>query len=199
MKQPSGHASRQTLDSAEIDPISDTVEAIVSLHSKVEGNVSTHQRLIERWTAWVGRPFFFYFILILSIVWIVGNTLGLMTHGRVFDAPPFPWLQGFASVGSFLVAITVLIVQNRQARLSERRGQIDLQINLLSEAKITKLISLLEELRRDIPSVQNRHDPEAERMQESTDPHAIAAALETKLETEGLITREDAILPVDDE
>jgi uncharacterized membrane protein len=38
-------------------------------------------------------------------------------------------------------------------------AHLDLQINLLTEQKVTKLIRLLEELRADMPGVRTRHDP----------------------------------------
>ena len=40
---------------------------------------------------------------------------------------------------------------------------------------MTKLIHLMEELRRDLPSVKNRYDAEAEAMKQPTDPHRILA------------------------
>ena len=46
-------------------------------------------------------------------------------------------------------------------------GQGELAENLLAEQKIAKLIALMEELRRDIPTVKDRFDPEAEAMQQS--------------------------------
>lgn len=43
-------------------------------------------------------------------------------------------------------------------------------MTLLVEQKVTKVIALIEELRRDLPSVQNRVDSQAEAMQEVVDP-----------------------------
>ncbi len=55
---------------------------------------------------------------------------------------------------------------------------------MLSEQKIAKLISLIEELRQDIPHVKNRSDPEAEMMKSPTDAHAIVDLLEETLASE---------------
>jgi hypothetical protein len=65
-----------------------------------------------------------------------------------------------------------------QRRAADRHAQLDLHINLLSEQKVTKLISLLEELRRDMPDVENRVDSLAEAMTCAVDPQAVASALE---------------------
>jgi uncharacterized membrane protein len=57
-------------------------------------------------------------------------------------------------------------------------------MNLLSEQKIAKLIDLIEELRRDLPNVRERHDPEAEVLKQAADPHLVVSALEERLEEE---------------
>ncbi len=61
---------------------------------------------------------------------------------------------------------------------AERRSELDLQINLLSEQKLAKVIALLEELRRDIPPIHNREDPVAHAMTKPLDPRAVIWALE---------------------
>jgi uncharacterized membrane protein len=76
----------------------------------------------------------------------------------------------------------VLTTQNRQAKQAERRAELDLQVNLLSEQKITKVIALFEELRRDMPAVPNRDDPVATAMTHAVDPHDVISALESTFE-----------------
>ena len=76
----------------------------------------------------------------------------------------------------------VLMSQNRQGKLAERRALLDLQVNLLSEQKVVKLIYLIEELRQDLPIVHNREDPEAEAMKAALDPQAVLDAFEKTLE-----------------
>ncbi len=71
----------------------------------------------------------------------------------------------------------VLITQTRQQRQAEHRSSLELQVNLTAEQKIAKLIELIEELRRDIPSVANRVDLQAETMAQAVDPEAVLTAL----------------------
>jgi uncharacterized membrane protein len=52
----------------------------------------------------------------------------------------------------------------------------------LTEQKAAKLIDLLEELRRDLPNVKNRHDPEAAALQQSMNPDQVLAALDERSE-----------------
>ena len=74
----------------------------------------------------------------------------------------------------------VLTKQNRTARLAEQRAHLDLKVTLLTEQKTAKLIYLLEELRRDLPNVRNRDDPEAAALQQSMNADAVLAALDER-------------------
>jgi len=160
------------------DHVAQHVDTIAVLHARAESRVSFHQRAVETVTAFLGRPLFLNLTIAVVTLWAALNLL----HVYTFDPPPFSLLSWLVSTGGLLLTIVVLITQNRQARLAERRAQLDLQVNLLAEQKIAKLIALVEELRRDIPSVQNRHDPEAEAMSASADPQAVLDALEERLE-----------------
>jgi uncharacterized membrane protein len=99
-----------------------------------------------------------------------------------FDPAPFSWLQGIVGLGALLTATVVLTKQNRLAKLAEQRAHLDLKVTLLTEQKATKLIDLLEELRRDLPNVSNRHDPEAAALQQSMNPDLVLAALDERSE-----------------
>jgi uncharacterized membrane protein len=78
---------------------------------------------------------------------------------------------------ALLTTTIVLIGQGRQTILAEQRAHLDLQINLLTEQKVTKLIHLLEELRADLPGVRTRHDPHVSQLKKPTDPAQLASAL----------------------
>ena len=164
------------------DLVSQNIDAIAALHAHAERGVSRYQRAIEAATALLGRPLFLYLILAFVTLWVGGNLLAPRLHWPRWDPPPFNWLQGIITLAALLMTTVVLITQNRQGKNEERRAQLDLQVNLLAEQKIAKLIALVEELRRDLPNVQNRHDPEAEAMTASADPHAVLSALEETLE-----------------
>jgi uncharacterized membrane protein len=157
--------------------VSRNVETIAAVHAKAEESVGNHQRFIERLTFRLGSPAGLYGTTLLVALWVLSN-LGLAYGGLPApDPPPFVWLQGAVAFAALLVAITVLATQNRQAKHSEQRAELDLQVNLFAEQKVAKLIALLEELRRDLPSVPNRSDPVADSMTRSVDPHSVLHAL----------------------
>jgi uncharacterized membrane protein len=164
------------------DHVSETVETIAQLHARAEEDVTRHQRSIEAVVTNLGKPRALYMITLVAMAWVVING-ALNALGRpTFDPPPFTWLQGFASLGALLMATTVLASQNRQRKIADERAQLDLQVNLLSERKLAKLIALVEELRRDMPNVRNRTDSLAEAMTQAVDPHAVVAAIQETIE-----------------
>jgi uncharacterized membrane protein len=97
-----------------------------------------------------------------------------------FDPPPFFWLQGIVGLAALLTTTIVLTRQNRLTKLEEQRAHLDLKVTLLTEQKAAKMIDLLEELRRDLPNVKDRHDPAAAILQQSMNPDLVLAALDER-------------------
>lgn len=164
------------------DILDQDIEAIVAMRLSAERKVSYHQRLIERATNALGRPLAVYGILLIVVVWILVNMLHRALGIPLFDSPPFAWLQDTVSVTALLMTVIILVTQNRQAKFAEQRRHLDLQITLLTERKVSKVIELLENLRRDLPSVKNRVDLEAAIMQEPIDPNTALTTLNHTLQ-----------------
>ncbi|MGD0523918.1 MAG: DUF1003 domain-containing protein [Polyangiaceae bacterium] len=162
----------------EAQKVNENVTALASLRARTERNIGRHQRAIEHVTAQLGRPRSLWVIAVTVVVWMGWNLVAIRLGARPFDPPPFAWLQGLVGLGALLMTSMILTTQNRQTRDFDRIGQLELQVNLLAEQKIAKLIALIEELRRDMPTVTNRVDPVADVMQEPVDPHAVLSALE---------------------
>jgi uncharacterized membrane protein len=156
-----------------VDLIDQDIDTLVSIRMRAEEEVDHHQRRIEKITANLGRPRFLYFILSFVLLWIIANLLFISVGAHTFDPPPFYWLEGIISLSALLMTTVVLITQNRLGKLDEQRRHLDLTITLLTERKVSKIIDLVEELRRDIPSVKDRHDPQAEVMKEMADPDTV--------------------------
>jgi uncharacterized membrane protein len=158
--------------------LAQTIQTVLALQAREEEQASGHQLAIERVTRRLGRPHTVYATLSLLLVWATLNAVVHAMGLRAPDPPPFPWMQAFVSACALLMTVVVLTAQNRQAAVAERRGHLDLQVNLLAEQKIAKLIALVEELRRDLPSVRPRRDSVAEAMKNTLDPEVVIAALD---------------------
>lgn len=177
-----GETKEARNEGEQIDVVAQNVETIANLHIHAEQKVGIHQRAIEKITGYLGRPRFLYFILLFVLFWIGVNVWMISLGMHNFDQPPFSWLQGIISLSALLMTTLVLITQNRQNNATEERRRLDLQVNLVIEQKVTKLIALIEELREDSPQVKGRHDPEAEAMKEPVNPHEVLSSLNQMLE-----------------
>jgi uncharacterized membrane protein len=162
------------------DHITENIENIAAFQLREQQKLGDSHRRLGWIGDFAGRPGYLLILSGLVALWITGNALGpRFGWSSPLDPPPFAWLQGFLTLAGLLTATVVLISQNRHARLDSQRGHLALQLTLLTEQKVTKLIHLLEELRRDLPMVANRHDSEAVALQQRTDPTQVLSALET--------------------
>ncbi|NMF64579.1 DUF1003 domain-containing protein [Brasilonema octagenarum UFV-E1] len=163
------------------DPIAKNIEAISSLHTQEVQDIPTHQRILEAIATFFGRTTFLYSLLFILALWIFGS---FFDRFLPFNLPSFSWSNQGLDAAALVISTGVLVRQTRQENFAEQRAQLMLQLNLLSEQKIAKIISLLEELRTDLPDVINRHDSEAQLMQEPADPIAVLEALQKNLAQE---------------
>lgn len=160
------------------DQIAQNVTTIAALlQQEREASSTPAQRRLEQLGRLIGRPAYLAGLLLVVFAWMAFNAMAPALGVRAIDRPPFQWLQGTLTLIALLTSTTVLIAQNREERLEQQREHLELQINLLTEQKVTRLISLLEELRRDLPMVHHRHDPETARLQEATDTAQVISAL----------------------
>jgi uncharacterized membrane protein len=172
-------AEEETGPAAMPEHVGQKIQTIAELFAKDDDRAGRHQLAIERITDAVGRPTSAYALSAFVLVWLLANSLAPYFGIRALDPPPFAWLQVAACMAALLMTVTILTTQNRVARLAQQRAQLDLQVNLIAEEKIAKLVGLNEELRRDLPSVKNRRDSLAEAMTEAVNLDAVAGELET--------------------
>lgn len=158
--------------------VNQNVEMVRRLREQADRNLGALHRPVERLFGLIARPATVYMLLLL-----IGGWIGLsLTESRAgwlsFDPAPFPYLQDLLAVLALITTVIVLIVQQRQGRVAEQRAELALQLNLLTEQKVAKLIALVEEQRRDSPLLRDRPDVEAQVMQQGADPDLILTALE---------------------
>lgn len=177
-------ASEQTEDPDLGGPAKDNLDVVSSFHEREEASISGIQLSIERISAFFGSPWYFAFCVLFIVTWMALNTWA--THwGMPFaDAPPFAILDGLVSANALLITIAVLIRQNRMARLAEHRSHLDLQINLLTEQKVTKILQIVDELQRDLTALRSRPEThtqeQMDEMIKPADANALLNAIKQK-------------------
>jgi len=112
--------------------------------------------------------------LIWFAAWIFINTLPGIDH---FDPFPFNFLTLIVSLEAIFLSTFILISQNHETRLSERRNQLDLQINLLTEQENTKMLTLLGRIAEKV-GVRIDDDPTLQVLEQATRPEQLVDQIE---------------------
>ena len=134
------------------------------------------QRVVEGLVGLLGRPAFFGFLALLVFCWVAANLVATSLGYTPLDPPPFAWLELAASLAALCFTVLILATQRREDQLAQRREQITLELAVLSEQKLAKIIELLEESRRDNPLLDNRANASAEAMAKPADPYSLGEA-----------------------
>jgi uncharacterized membrane protein len=134
------------------------------------------ERLADIITTFAGSLSFVLSHLLLVIAWVVVN-LG-WTALAPFD-PTFVILATIASVEAIFLTSFVLITQNRLQRDSDRRSDLDLQISLLSEHEITRLIGLVRSVAERL-DVAPEDDRELDELEQDVQPEHVLETLDRK-------------------
>ena len=153
------------------------VEAIEHHQIQHQQNTKTHHRILSKIGAVFGSPKFLYGQIIFYAIWIGSSHLAeqkIIPKNFPLFNPEIHLLE----IASLLISTEVLVYQTREEKIRAEQSHLMLQLNLVTEQKIAKLIGLVEELRVDLPDVIDRDDLEAEIMQQAIDPQAILEAIQ---------------------
>ncbi|MEO6044169.1 MAG: DUF1003 domain-containing protein [Tepidiformaceae bacterium] len=131
---------------------------------------SMQDRAADRITWFSGSMLFVYLHVAWFAVWILVNLgwLGVTP----FDEFPFGLLTMVVSLEAIFLSTFVLISQNRSSALADKRADLDLQINLLSEREATKLLTLLEAVAKHV-GVTTDDDPDLGELKKEVNPTEV--------------------------
>lgn len=127
-------------------------------------------------TDFTGSMLFVYLHIAIYGAWIVFN-LHWIPGVPAWD-PTFVILAMIASVEAIFLSTFVLITQNRMAAAAERRAELDLQINLLAEHEVTKVIRMVSAIAEHL-HVATEQGPEIEELKSDIAPEAVLDEIES--------------------
>lgn len=127
-------------------------------------------RIANTITRFSGSMLFVYVHLVLIGAWVAVNA-GLVPAVNPFDSS-FVILATTASVEAIFLSTFVLISQNRAAAEADRRAELDLQTNLLSEHEITRLLSLTIAIAEKL-GVEQAQDPSLKELEKHVAPEKV--------------------------
>ncbi|WP_270935857.1 DUF1003 domain-containing protein [Falsiroseomonas oryzae] len=159
------------------------IEEVVRLEQDEMRRRPPSSRLADIVARVAGTP---HFIVLhgLAIAAYVAVNVGLVPGLPAFDPFPFGLLGGFFSLEGVLLAAFVLMKQNRADARDEERAHLDLQISLLAEQEVTKVIQILNRISAAIGIEKQVVDEEARELGEVTAVGNLAETLHEKLHPE---------------
>jgi len=163
------------------------VESIHRLDAKALRPASTTDWFASRIERFAGSPHFVSVHAVWFAGWILVNTVAPI---KPFDPFPFTFLTLVVSLEAIFLSAFILMSQNAGARMSERRDQLDLQINLLTEQENTKMLKLLDRIARKL-GIEDDGDPSIKVLEKATRPEELARQID-RVATESAVPRRAA-------
>ena len=151
------------------------IEAFQRRRKRDAEKASLQERVAEAITGFTGSMRFVYLHLALFGFWIAAN-LGLVPGIPPWDES-FVVLAMIASVEAIFLSTFVLISQNRMQAAADKRADLDLHINLLSEHEVTKLVAMVSEISRHL-GIGHVAGEDVEELKRNVAPEAVLDALE---------------------
>ena len=154
------------------------VEAVLNLEQAAKEQRTQTELLAERIAKFCGSMKFVWVHVIWFSGWIAFNLAPGIKH---IDPFPFTFLTLVVSLEAIFLSTFILISQNHDTQISERRNHLDLQINLLSEQENTKMIQMLQAI-ADKVGVDLSQDSDLEQLRQETQPEKLAEQIENREE-----------------
>jgi uncharacterized membrane protein len=176
------------------DIVKKNTVAIAEMQRKVTEARTIAGRIADSITDFTGSMIFVYVHVVWFAVWISLN-LGLIHIPRISEFDPFPFslLTMAVSLEAIFLSTFVLISQNRLACASEKRAELDLQVNLLAEQKATKVLEMLDQITQQLDQAGSRFnfkpDPEVAALKVSPEPQEVLQVIEETIKDESKETR----------
>lgn len=157
------------------------VQTIVQLEQAANAERTKPDRMADVIAKFCGSMPFVW----AHVIWFAGWTIVNLAPGiRHFDPFPFNFLTLIVSLEAIFLSTFILISQNHETRLSERRNELDLQVNLLSEQENTKVLTILERIAKQV-GARTDDDPSLQVLEQATRPEKLVDQIEQATQTTG--------------
>ncbi len=150
-----------------------------SIKAKAYAKRTRLEKLTDWMTSGFGSITFLLINVLFFVFWILVNT-GQLKIFSIFDPFPFSLLTAFVSLEAIILAISVLVSQNRSLKIDDLREETHLQINLITEREITKLMKMLAIL-LEKQGIDLSQDPELKKMLRPISEEEIEKMLEKEI------------------
>lgn len=156
------------------DVTRENIEAMRRLEDAQMAHRTTADRIAAAIARFCGSMTFVWVHVAAFTTWIAYNALPWF---HPFDPYPFTFLTLVVSLEAIFLSTFILISQNYEMRITERRNMLDLQINLLAEQENTKMLQMLDQIAKKV-GVRLEDDPQVKALEEATRPEALLEQIE---------------------
>lgn len=160
------------------DKITRRKRLIRAFVSKAQAKRNFAEKFADYVTQEAGSVEFLLINSIFFLAWIIVNT-ELIPGVVPFDPFPFGLLTMIVSLEAIVLSIFVLLSQNRSSRIDSLREELHLQVNLVAEEEITKVLEILSQIRSKLGI--KKEDSELSKMLERIDTSYIERSLEKQI------------------
>jgi uncharacterized membrane protein len=150
------------------------VETMGRLEELASRNRTFSDRAASFVARFCGSPTFVWVHAALFGSWVVLNVWPGVKHP---DPYPFTFLTMWSSMEAIFLSSFILIAQNYSMRISERRDKLDVQINLLTEQEITKVLQMLQDISSAV-GAGKKPDPEVLALAKATEHEALVQQID---------------------
>ena len=154
------------------------VDKVSQLEDSARGQRTSTDRIAEAIANFCGSMTFVWVHVVWFGGWILLNLIPGVPH---FDQFPFTFLTLVVSLEAIFLSTFILISQNLETRISERRSHLDLQLNMLAEQENTKMITILLAIAEKVGADLSR-DPHLEALSEDTVPERLVQQIQAREE-----------------
>jgi uncharacterized membrane protein len=146
------------------------INTICDIQDRMRQGRSASDRVADRINTFAGSMTFVYLHAAWFAAWMVIN-LGY-TPIKPFDPEPFGLLTLVVSLEAIFLSAFILVSQNRMTEMADKRADLDLQINLLAEYEVTRLLKVADAIAEHL-GVEEGHDPEVEELKDEVSPEKV--------------------------
>lgn len=154
------------------------IQKVSKLEQAAREQRTSVDRIAEMIANFCGSMSFVWVHVIWFGGWILLNSIPGLRH---VDPFPFTFLTLIVSLEAIFLSTFILISQNLETRMSERRSHLDLQLNILAEQENTKMIAILLAIAEKVGADMSE-DPHLEALSEETMPEKLAEQIEAQRE-----------------
>ncbi len=163
---------------AKPDVVDRNIDALLHLRQQSDNERTVHQRLADFVVSFFGSFNSLYLHLVFYGSWILFGFFRSESSSHTFSV-----VSLFASVEAIFLSSFVLVNQNRMRAIEQRRSDLNLQISLLTEHELTRLIKMVDLVARKLQVDMKSEIGDLEEIKKDVPPEVMLEKIELREQT----------------